>query len=255
MIVENEIITNIYLFFRLLNYCSIKKFFTIYHFISSLGLAMTVGEGINFVVNLSKMEYLICVILILITISLCLMFGSYKAYEKTVAEILETGYFFNFFKDIALHIFRCRNKPVQSEFKLLEFKFKDGEKDPIKVNVEQTEVVVVLPQSYNALENNINKINKFELDNLDNKYWVNFKINNNKITIYEYPRTLKPLPEYLKLITEKDQDINFIENLSQIYHRHFNDKFNKDWKELKDDLKIISPKALDDIFTIIPSLP
>ena len=247
--VMDEISTKIQLVFRWFTIDSIKMFLSKVQFISSLTTAVGLSSAIKILGNLTNNGYFISIVSLFIVIFLWHTYESYKAYEKTVAEVLETGYFSNFFSEIAKHIIKCPNNKV-----LLGLKLNDEEKPIIKeVCVEK--VVVILPKSHNSLIETFIKINEFKIGNLDNQYWVNFTIKDNKITIYEYPRTLKPLLKYIELIIKKDQHTNFIEKLSEIYHRHFNDKFNKDWSKLKYDSGIGRQKDFDEMFEIVSSIP
>lgn len=175
--------------------------------------------------NLPKTVYLGIAVVIFTVIFLYCLRNKYNEYEKSIAEVLETGYFSNFFEKTALHISQKKqaNQPIQ-------FKFNDGTKETVKA--DQIKVKVILPLSLSSLEDTIDKVGKItKSGNIDNGAWVLAKKNlNNTITIYEYPRTLTAIQRYLP------PKYDYSEEKSKNFHKLFNAKFDKDWSKAKTDI-------------------
>ncbi|MFY1110421.1 MAG: STING domain-containing protein [Methanosarcinaceae archaeon] len=175
--------------------------------------------------SLPRKVHLGVALLIFTVVFLYCLRNKYNEYEKAIAEVLETGYFLNFFEKTALHISQKKqaNQPIQ-------FKFNDGTKEAVKA--DQIKVKVILPLSLSSLEDTIDKVGKItKSGNIDNGAWVFAKKNlNNTITIYEYPRTLTAIQRYLP------PKYNYSEEKSKNFHKLFNAKFDKDWSKAKTDI-------------------
>lgn len=179
-----------------------------------------------------KTELLVATLLIFTFFFIINLRNKYIEYEKSIAEVLETGYFSNFFKKTASHILEKKqeNQPIK-------FTFKDGNTETVKAN--QIKVKVILPLSVNSLTDIIKNIeNTAKSGNIDNGAWVYAKKNlNNTITIYECPRTLTTIDQYLP------ERYEYSEEKSKIFHKFFNNKFDEDWRKAITSIP-------SDIFTI-----
>lgn len=213
--------------FRWLTIESIKKFSDpMYLFGYVLPATLCFNSIIAYFIDLSNLKSLVVCVIVFVLLFLCQIYARYKEYEKSIAEVLETGYFYNFFEKTATFIHqRKKNK------KPITFTFNDG---TIKtVSTDQIIVKVILPLSLNSLSDTIEKVKKITVSgNIDNGAWVLAQKNpDNTITIYEYPRTLTAISTYL--VSPK---IDYGEEISIIFHKYFNTKFDKDWENVSDKI-------------------
>ncbi len=132
---------------------------------------------------------------LLISVILAVIFyrENVKAYKKSLAEILATGYFMNFTGRFG-KLLRTKTP--------IHFSFPD---DSIKTfTSDQITVEVGMPKSLESL----NKYSEMVQNNYDIVYvreatfsepfWIRAIINNDRLIIYEFPRTLFSLSRYLK---------------------------------------------------------
>ncbi|MEM8999719.1 MAG: STING domain-containing protein [Bacteroidota bacterium] len=116
-----------------------------------------------------------------------------KAYKKSLAEILATGYFMNFTGRLG--------KLLKTKTPI-HFSFPDDSIRTFKSN--QIQVEVGMPKSLHSL----NKYAEMVEDNFDILYvredtysepfWVRATVKENSLVIYEFPRTLFSISRYLK---------------------------------------------------------
>jgi hypothetical protein len=170
--------------------------------------------------DLPKPVYLGIVLIILTVIYFYCLYTKYNEYEKAIAEVLETGYFSNFFEKTAAYILK-----KQQDKQPIQFNFNDGTTEVVKA--DQIKVKVILPLSLKSLDNTIDIVRKItKAGNIDNGAWVLAKKNtDNTITIYEYPRTLKAIQKYLP------ENYDYNEKKSKNFHKLFNAKFERDWSK------------------------
>ena len=175
--------------------------------------------------NLSRTACIVITLLIFTFFYLLYVRNKHIDYEKSIAEVLETGYFTNFFEKIALHIWE-QKKAKES----IIFNFSD--RSTVTVKADQIKVEVILPLSRSSLKKTSDEIEIItKQGNIDNFAWVLAQENpDNTITIYEYPRTLTAIPKYL------DPKYDYDEEASEFFHKHFIAKFNKDWDNASDKI-------------------
>jgi len=132
---------------------------------------------------------------LLISVILAIVFyrENVKAYKKALAEILATGYFMNFTGRFG-KLLRTKTP--------IHFSFPD---DSVKTfNSDQIMVEIGMPKSLKSL----NKYSEMVENNFDIVYvreatfsepfWIRATIKKDRLTIYEFPRTLFSLSRYLK---------------------------------------------------------
>jgi len=132
---------------------------------------------------------------LLISVILAIVFyrENVKAYKKALAEILATGYFMNFTGRFG-KLLRTKTP--------IHFSFPD---DSIKTfNSDQITVEIGMPKSLKSL----NKYSEMVENNFDIVYvreatfsepfWIRAAIKKDRLTIYEFPRTLFSISRYLK---------------------------------------------------------
>ncbi|MCC4766668.1 hypothetical protein FXW07_08600 [Methanosarcina sp. DH1] len=208
---------------------SIIKFASPYHFLIVI-LPSTVGicSIIEFLINLSKTKLVAVGTIVLIFLFLSQIYSYYKEYEKSMAEVLETGYFYNFFDKIVQHIWDRKYNNIP-----LKIKFNNGQKEVIEtIKTSQLKFIVILPLSYDDFLDTINIINKTtKIGSLDNIYKIRFSKNpDDTITVYECPQTLMAIPKH------GNHKIKYDEKTSKLFHKHFNAYFDEDWRNASDKI-------------------
>jgi len=220
---------NDFFLFRWLTIESIIKFANPSYFLIVI-IPSTAGicSLIEFLTNLTRTKLVAVGTIVLIFLFLSQIYSSYIEYEKSIAEVLETGYFYNFFDKIVLHIWDRKNNNIP-----LKIKFNNEEKEVIEtVKTSQLKVIVILPLSRKGLLETVDNIEKTtKMGSLDNNCWIRFKKNpDNTIIIYEYPRTLMAIPKHV------NHKIKYSENTSKIFHERFNVNFDEDWRNASDKI-------------------
>ncbi len=174
---------------------------------------------------LSKIKFLPATLVISTSILILLvlfMFQIYKNFQKNkkaVAEVLETGYFNNFFRPFATEL---TNKLKMGNKLIFDFKNK---KIP-SAETSDVEVKIILPESKDKLDNIITAIDAITYDAcVDNSFWVKAKLtDNSKVIIYECPRTLTAIEHHLI-----NGETEYTNEESIKFHRYFTEKFMKDY--------------------------
>jgi len=116
-----------------------------------------------------------------------------KAYKKSLAEILATGYFMNFTGRFG-KLLRTKTP--------IHFSFPD---DTIMTfTTDQIKVEIGMPKNLKSLNKYCEMVeNKYDIvyvreATFSEPFWLRAKINNDQLIIYEFPRTLFSLSRYLK---------------------------------------------------------
>lgn len=206
---------------RWLNSKSVKKFTNPYEIIVvTIPSSVAFLDFINkYIYELSKeMLYFTFVILFMLLL-LYRIHKNFKDYEVSIAEVLERGYFSNFFINAAKFI---KDKTDNDEDVI--FILRSGEKIPKKT--DKIRYKVILPKSQSKLEQINDEIERITKPANLNGSWVNIKEEGDSITIYECPRTLQTLRNYLTLINKSN---DYSEEQSFELHQVFNKKFEKDF--------------------------
>lgn len=163
-------------------------------------------------------KYLIFVI-IFIPLFVIFMWCRKRNYERAIAEALETGYFMNFIEGTASFI---SSRKIQN--KSIVINSADGKS--ITVDSDKINVKVILPESLSKLNDTIAVVE--ELTNrgsLENGTWILYEKNiGEKLTIYDYPRTMTSMGKYLKDMPGKYDELK-----SKTLHKYFNARFKDDW--------------------------
>lgn len=132
---------------------------------------------------------------LLVSVILALIFylENVRAYKKSLAEILATGYFMNFTGRLG--------KLLQSKAPI-NFLFPDG--NTLTFTSDQIHIEIGLPKDLTSLkqyaDNAIkeSKVVYIREATQSEPFWVRAKVDGNNLTIFEFPRTLFALPSYLK---------------------------------------------------------
>jgi hypothetical protein len=148
--------------------------------------------------------------------------------EKAVSEVLETGYFNNFFYPFATVI----TDKLRSE-QQISFDFKDKSQPTVLTN--DVEVKIILPRSKQQMADVVKGINAIAKDAVvDNGQWVKVQVlDTGKVIIYECPRTLSTIEKHL--INGENQYTN---HESIKFHKFFIDKFMKDYRATQFNFEI-----------------
>ena len=172
------------------------------------------------IVDISKSLVTITSILVFLLLFLFKLYKNFNNNDKAVAEVLETGYFNNFFYPFALVL----NNKLQSGQKV-SIDFKNANQPPIQTG--NIDLKIILPESKDRLDEAIKAIDNLTQDAIiDKGSWVKVQIlDSGKAIIYECPRTLATIEKHLingeSEYTDKD---------SVKFHRYFIGKFMKDYK-------------------------
>ncbi|NNK87830.1 MAG: hypothetical protein HKO90_06075 [Flavobacteriaceae bacterium] len=116
-----------------------------------------------------------------------------KSYKKSLAEILATGYFLNFTERIG--------RLLQSKH---SYKILIGELEGQPVSPENIHVEIAIPSSAEALKSYANMIDKktekvfLEDPSTGEPIWLKGRLEDDGLYIYDFPRTLFALQNYLK---------------------------------------------------------
>lgn len=177
-------------------------------------------DGIPKIVDCPKNIIIATSVLVFILLFLFKLYKSFSDKEKAISEVLETGYFNNFFYPFGILIrdkLQCGQK--------LTISFKDKNKAPVRTT--DIQVRVILPRSKHTLEDTMKQIDATTKDaTIDNGAWVKVQIaEDGRIVIYECPRTLCTIETHL--IAGEGQYTN---TDSLKFHRYFIAKFMRDYK-------------------------
>lgn len=142
-----------------------------------------------------------------------------RNYKKSLAEILATGYFINFTGRLGKLL---RNKTP------LEFSFPDNSVKSF--SAEQLSVEIGMPVNLKSLNQYAEKVEQ-EADivyvrekSFSEPYWLRAKVKNDKLIIYEFPRTLFSLSGYLKSDFSDEQSA---ERNSRKFYFYFHKKIEQ----------------------------
>lgn len=187
-------------------------------------------DGIPKIVNCPKNIIIATSVLVFILLFLFKLYKSFSDKEKAVSEVLETGYFKNFFYPFATTI----TDRLQHGQKLT-INFKDKNKSPVETN--DIQVRVILPRSKHMLEETMKQIDATTKDaTIDNGPWVKVQVlDNEKIVVYECPRTLCTIENHLTNGNEKYTNTDSLK-----FHRFFIGKFMQDYKVTAPNFSISS---------------
>lgn len=151
------------------------------------------------------------------------LYKNFKKNEKAVAEVLETGYFNNFFTPFATVI----TSKLQ-EGRKITFDFKN--KTLPSVETDNVELRIIIPESKDKLDNVMMAIDGIAKDAcIDNSTWIKAQVlADDKVIIYECPRTLTAIEKHLI-----NGETGYTNKESIKFHEYFYDKFMKDYELAK----------------------
>ncbi|MFZ6014426.1 MAG: STING domain-containing protein [Bacteroidota bacterium] len=213
--------------FRWLTLKSLGKFFDAKAIVTFI--LPTAGFYYDIIPKVFNVSSTLLIFIVAVVFLLLFLFNLYQRYtdhERSIAEVLETGYFTNFFEKTAMFI---KNKKDNNETILVNFK--DGSFQ--RVQADQLRVQVILPTSLAELRAIMKLIDKTaKPGTLDNGPWIlATPHDNHTITIHECPRTLQALSRYLGRGEHEYTEVE-----SKRLHRLFNEKFIKDWENEGDKI-------------------
>jgi hypothetical protein len=177
-------------------------------------------DGIPKIVDCPKNIIIATSVLVFILLFLFKLYKSFSDKEKAISEVLETGYFKNFFYPFATTI----TDKLQHGQKLT-INFKDKNKPPIQT--DDILIRVILPRSKHILEETMKQIDTMTKDaTIDNGPWVKIQaLENGRVVVYECPRTLCTIEKHL---TNGNEQYTNTDSLK--FHRYFIGKFMRDYK-------------------------
>jgi len=187
-------------------------------------------DGLPKIIDLSRNLIVFTSVIVFLLLFLFRLYKNFNNNERAVSEVLETGYFNNFFYPFVTVI----TDKLRSDQKVT-INFRNQDQKPLQT--VDIEIKVILPESKNQLADALKQINSLTHDaTIDNGAWVKVRVlDNGKAVIYECPRTLSAIEKHLingeKEYTNKD---------SFKFHRWFIEKFMKDYKMASLDLEVIN---------------
>lgn len=142
-----------------------------------------------------------------------------KTYKKSLAEILATGYFMNFTGRLG----RLLKSKSPIEFSFPDKSVKTFTANKISVEIGLPKNLSSLNKYAESVEQNADIIYLRE-ESSSEPFWLRAKIENEKLIIYEFPRTLFSLSKYLKseFSDKKSADKN-----SKIIYSYFHNKIEQ----------------------------
>lgn len=182
----------------------------------------TVGTYVSYLQGLSAEilpnKFMAILIGLIASVILAIIFYSenVKTYKKSLAEVLATGYFMNFTGKLGTLL--KSKSPIS-------FIFPDGSK--IAFNTNSISVEIGIPRSLQSLIDYSEHVESdSEIIYVDNSkwnepFWVRGTKTDNRLLIYEYPRTLFSIPKYLNADFSSDKKA---EKRSKKIFGYFNDR-------------------------------
>jgi nucleotide-binding STING sensor domain-containing protein len=185
-------------------------------------------DGLPKLVDFPKNMIIFTTVLVFLLLFLFKVYKKFNENERAISEVLETGYFNNFFYPFATVI---TDKLRSGQKIALDFK----NKNQAPIQTDNIEVKIILPQSKEQMADAIKAINKLAQDaTVDNGPWVKAQLaDNGKVIIYECPRTMATIEKHLM-----NGESEYTNEESFKFHRYFIDKFMKDYKAASFDFEI-----------------
>jgi nucleotide-binding STING sensor domain-containing protein len=207
--------------FKWLAPASLKKNFDLQEIIAFiLPTTYAYYDGLPKIVDLSKNMIVTTSVLVFLLLFLFKLYKNFSNNEKAVAEVLETGYFNNFFYPFALVV---TNKLQSGDKLTIDFK----NKNIPSVETSDVDIRIILPESKDKMTEVVTAINNVAKDaSVDNGSWVKAQaLENGKVIIYECPRTLATIEKHLI-----NGESEYTNDESFKFHKYFSEKFMKDYK-------------------------
>jgi Prokaryotic STING domain len=158
---------------------------------------------------------------LLISVILAVIFyrENVKAYKKSLAEILATGYFMNFTGRFG----KLLKTKTPIHFSFPDESIKTFTSDKISVEVEMPKSLKSLNKYCEMVESKYDIVYVREAT-YSEPFWIRAIVNNNNLVIYEFPRTLFSLSRYLK---DDFMDQKSAERNSKKIYRFFRKKIEQ----------------------------
>lgn len=183
-----------------------------------------IPTGMTYYSSITGIGNVYLAIALSIVIFICFLVILYQknigTYKKALSEILATGYFRNFVENLS-------NNLNIDQPNLLFF---EDEEESRTYSFDDIHIELILPSSLDRLKKVGNRLSsapyqRLYLKNRQDKsgFWVRACIEEGRIYIRDFPRTLFSLPDYVT----RDFNSTYSEKVSQKYHRAFIDKFNR----------------------------
>lgn len=133
-----------------------------------------------------------------------------NAYKRSLAEILATGYFINFTGRLA----KLLKSKAPIGFSFPDNSVKTFTSDDISVEIGMPETLSSLAK-YSEQVEAASDIVYVRESSFSEPYWVRAVVRDNKLVIYEFPRTLFSLSKYL--VSDFSDNVNAERNSRKIY--------------------------------------
>ena len=149
-------------------------------------------------------------LLVSIILAVVFYFENVKAHKKSLAEILATGYFMNFTGRLG----KLLKTKVPIHFSFPDDSIKTFTSDQITVEIGMLRSLSSLNKYCEIVEANSDIVYVREAT-YSEPFWLRAIIKNNKLIIYEYPRTLFSISRYLRadFLDQKSAEKNSKKNL------------------------------------------
>lgn len=154
-----------------------------------------------------------------IVLALIFYYENIKAYKKSLAEILATGYFMNFTGRLG--------KLLKTKTPI-HFSFPDGSVKMFTSDLIRVEIGMPISlSSLNKYSENVemnSDIVYVREETYSEPFWVRAKVEDNMLVIYEFPRTLFSISRYMK---EDFSDVGKAEKNSKRIYSFFYEKIDQ----------------------------
>jgi hypothetical protein len=164
-------------------------------------------------------------VLTFLVLFLILIFAKISEYKRSVSRALANGYFRNFAEKL---VHMCVSKGKNK----IRFFFEDK---TLEFSPEQISIKIFLEESQSKLKNKNEEIKKVaniayvDKDAFNYPFFVWAKVERDKLFVYDIPRTLLSLKDYVAPDLEGDEDLD---KETRTFYKKFNSEFRKLWTRL-----------------------
>lgn len=154
-----------------------------------------------------------------IILALVFYYENIRAYKKSLAEILATGYFMNFTGRLG----KLLKTKTPIDFSFPDGSIKTFTSDAIRVEIGMPISLASLNAYCEKVEMNADIVYVREQTQSE-PFWIRANVEDNKLVIYEFPRTLFSISRYMK---QDFTDADKAEKNSKRIYSFFHNKINQ----------------------------
>ncbi|HVV56637.1 MAG TPA: STING domain-containing protein [Mucilaginibacter sp.] len=185
-------------------------------------------DGLPKVIDCSRNVIIITTVLVFVLLFLFKVYKKFIDGERSVSEVLETGYFNNFFRPFAA---RISDRGRSGEKTTIDFR----DKTQSPVTTGNIALKIILPESKDKLAETLKQIDSITRDAMIDGSWVKAQITETgRVTILECPRTLATISHYLDNGAERYTDEESVR-----FHRYFTEKYMRDYNAASFSFEVV----------------